>query len=100
MGHKNLKFLVPGAVPVVTADQRLTSVLNWEPPQDPNGEIIAYEVMYRVNDTDIITINTTDRRVILEPVPQNSISVQAYTSKGPGNVTIIHYMSTGNVVLH
>ena len=47
-------FLVCGTVSSCIAVEResLTSVLNWEPPQDPNGEIIAYEVMYRVNNTD------------------------------------------------
>ncbi len=72
-----------------TAKQRVISALTWRAPQDPNGEINTYEVIYTVNDTDIITVNTTDR-IIIEPETNtriSDISVRAYTSIGPGNAT-------------
>ena len=87
-----LSLIVPGVVSSLMAEPRFTSiVITWHPPQDPNGVIIAYEVTYRVNDSNPTTINTTDISTthILELALNtrvSGISVRAYTSIGPGNV--------------
>ena len=92
--------LVPGVVSSLMVEPRLTSiVITWRPPQDPNGVIIAYEVTYRVNDSNPTTINTTDISTtrILELALNtrvSGISVRAYTSIGPGNVTTHPDVST------
>ena len=58
-------------------------------PREPNGNIIAYEVTYRVGNTRI-TVNTTDLNTRLEvaDVPTQTtvseITVTAYTSVGRG----------------
>ena len=74
----------------LTAGPKFISVIvEWEPPQEPNGNIIAYEVTYRVGSTRI-TVNTTDLNTWLEisDVPTQTtvseITVTAYTSVGRG----------------
>ncbi len=93
-------FIVPGAVSNLAAESRFTSiVLTWSPPHEPNGVIIAYEVTYRVNDTNSATINTTDISTthtleLCLNTRVSGISVRAYTSVGPGNVAVHHDVST------
>ncbi len=87
---------VPGTVSSFTAVSRFPSVqLIWHPPQEPNGYIIAYEVTYSVNDSQLITVNTTNINtnfVIPQLTPGTTsylsdISVSAYTKVGPGDPT-------------
>ena len=83
-------LIAPGPVFNLTAGPKFISViLEWKIPQEPNGNIIAYEVTYRVGNTRI-TVNTTDLNTRLEipDVPTQTtvseITVTAYTSVGRG----------------
>ena len=95
-----LHYAVPGGVSNLTAEPKFTSiVLTWVPPQEPNGVIIAYEVTYRVNGSNITTINTTDTTTTITielalDTRVSDISVRAFTSIGPGNATIHHDVFT------
>ena len=87
----NLPPVVPGPVFNLTAGPKFISViLEWGIPQEPNGIIIAYEVTYRVGNTNRVTINTTDLNTWEEisDVPTNTtvseITVTAYTIVGRG----------------
>ena len=69
-------------------------VLTWRPPQEPNGVIIAYEVTYVINCERSNVVNITDgsTALTLELAPNTRvsyISVRAYTSVGPGNITTL-----------
>ena len=77
---------------------RFTSIdITWNRPQQPNGIILRYEIIYRVNDsTSPITENTTNPNdTITFRIPaltlgtRVSVSVSAYTSvgQGPANLT-------------
>ena len=86
----NLPPVAPGPVFNLTAGPKFISViLEWEIPREPNGNIIAYEVTYRVGNARI-TVNTTDLNTRLEipDVPTQTtvseITVTAYTSVGRG----------------
>ena len=86
----NLPPVAPGPVFNLTGGPKFISViLEWEIPREPNGNIIAYEVTYRVGNTRI-TVNTTDLNTQLEipDVPAQTtvseITVTAYTSEGRG----------------
>ena len=93
-------LLVPGAVSNLVAEARFTSiVLTWSAPQEPNGVIIAYEVTYTVNISNITIVNTTNTSttLILElslDTNVSDISVRAYTTIGPGNATLHDDVST------
>ena len=70
-------------------------MLNWSPPQEPNGVIIAYEVSYRSNQQSRITRNTTIIGSTIFTTPEllpntnvSGISVRAYTKVGPGPATV------------
>ena len=86
--------VAPGPVSALTAGPEFVSVLiSWGAPQEPNGLIIAYEVTYRV-DSGVVRTNTTDvgttslETSLLAPLTTvSNISVTAYTSVGPGEVT-------------
>ena len=90
-------FVVPGVVSNIAAEARSTSIaLTWNRPQEPNGDIIAYEVTYRVNNNSATTINATDicTALTIDLAPNTSvsdISVRTYTSIGPGSAI---YVST------
>ena len=76
------------------AKSNLTSlVLSWSPPEEANGVIIAYEVTYRVNNSNLTSVNTTSisTTLTIQLTPNTNISdisVRAYTSVGPGNATV------------
>ena len=93
-----LSLIVPGVVSSLMVEPIFTSiVITWRPPQDPNGVIIAYEVTYRVNDSNLTTINTTDITTtctLALNTRVSGISVRAYTSIGPGNVATHPNVST------
>ena len=87
----NLPPVAPGPVFNLTTGPKFISViLEWGIPREPNGIIIAYEVTYRVGNTDRVTVNTTDLHTRLEipDVPTQTtvseITVTAYTSVGRG----------------
>ena len=73
---------------------RFTSVdITWDRPRQPNGIILRYEIIYRVNDnTSPITESTTNPNdIITFKIPaltlgtRVSVSVSAYTSVGQGS---------------
>ena len=83
---------VPGPVSDLIAESMLTSIrLTWNPPQEPNGVITAYEVTYRVNSSSLNTVNITSgisAVFTLELAPNSTvsdISVRAYSGMGPGD---------------
>ena len=88
----NLPPVAPGPVFNLTAGPKFISViLEWGIPQEPNGEIIVYEVTYRVGNANRVTRNTTDSedtQVEITDVSTNTtvseIIVTAYTSVGRG----------------
>ncbi len=100
MHLKRFFSVVPGTVSDFTTELMLTSVLlTWSPPQEPNGEIIAYEVTYSVNGSEPDTMITTNTTLILilalvNIEVSNIISVRVYTSVGPGNASMYVTVST------
>ncbi len=64
-------------------------MLTWDPPDEPNGIIIRYEVTYRIGDADIQTLNTgLNNAFTISPLETGTrvsdVSVSAYTSVGRG----------------
>ncbi len=82
--------LAPGPVLNLENNIKLTSiVLTWDPPDEPNGIIIRYEVTYRISDGNIQTLNTgLNTAFIITPLETGTrvfdVSVSAYTSVGRG----------------
>ena len=75
----------------LTGTPKFTSiVLTWSLPQEPNGVIISYEVIYTVNGNNTVRVNTSDLSTtfnIPSLTPQTSVSaitVTAYTRIGRG----------------
>lgn len=77
-----------------------SAVMTWDPPQNPNGAITAYEVTYHINGTGdnggsvVVAVNTTDVRsmLTLELAPSIAvydIVVRAYNSIGPGGRMVV-----------
>ena len=67
----------------------ISIVFDWDPPRDPNGILIVYELSYRVNGSrftmSFTNVSTTVFTLELAPSTRVSdISVRAYTSTGPG----------------
>ena len=67
-------------------------MLFWEAPQEPNGEIVRYDITYRVNDNELVRTNVewnTTFTIPKQPLGTriSSISVTAYTRVGPGEPT-------------
>ena len=84
-------FAAPGEVSELEIQtEHSFIVLTWNIPQDPNGVIIGYEVTYRINSSNIVTINTTHLSTSLtisSLTPHtriSSISVSAYNTIGRG----------------
>ncbi len=49
----------PGPVLNLASSTKFFSImLTWDPPDEPNGVIIRYEVTYRISDINIQTVNT------------------------------------------
>ncbi len=81
------------------AEPRFISVLlTWSPPQEPNGVIIAYEITYSVNGSELFKMNTTNTTHIILRLAINTevsnISVRVYTSVGPGDASMYLSVST------
>lgn len=70
-------------------------VLSWEPPLEPNGVILIYEVTYSVNGSIPFVSNTTTgmRYLTILSLPLgtvlSNISVTAYTSEGRGETAYL-----------
>ena len=73
-------------------------LLTWDPPQQPNGVIIAYEVTYRIHGSDLVTLNITYMSITiggLEPKTIiSNISVSAYNRIGQGQVEALPSLIT------
>ena len=91
-------FAVPGVVSNFRVEVEFISVVfEWDPPQDPNGLLTAYELTYRVNGSKPAIWNFTDSTTMftLDLAPSTNvsdISVHAYTSAGPGNAVMAEYV--------
>ena len=62
--------------------------ISWDPPMEPNGVIINYEVGFIIGTGVLNYINTVDTHYTLTNVPPDTdatFTVRAYTSIGPGN---------------
>ena len=62
--------------------------ISWDPPTEPNGVIVNYEVGFTVGTGILNYINTVDTHYTLtnvSPDTEVALTVRAYTSIGPGN---------------
>ena len=65
--------------------------ISWNPPSEPNGIIVNYEVGFFFNG-EWNNTNTSDTRYTLRDLPPSSpvsISVRAYTVIGSGNFSVV-----------
>ena len=82
----------PGPVSNLTINVTLTSVnLFWSPPEQHNGILTRYEIIYRLNSSSQITtvrISSLSTTFTIQSLTPNTgvvdISVSAYTSAGRG----------------
>ena len=84
--------LAPGPVSTPLVRRGHPILLFWGPPQEPNGEIVRYDVTYRVNHNGLVTTNvqrSTTFTIPKQPLGTriSTISVTAYTRVGPGEPT-------------
>ena len=93
IGDHSLINAVPGAVSNFIAKLELFSVVfDWDPPQEPNGIVVAYELTYTVvsNDTMAQNLSTTFTELVVEFPPGthvSDISIRAFNSVGAGPVS-------------
>ena len=68
-------------------------MLTWGAPQEPNGEIVRYEVSYTVNSDGPHITNVELSTFTISEVPPvavvSNITITAYTNVGPGEATIL-----------
>ena len=73
----------------LSADPGVVNInITWDPPTEPNGVIVNYEVGFTVGTGVLNYINTVDTHYTLTNVSPNTevaLTVRAYTSIGPGN---------------
>lgn len=98
-------FKVPGPVSGLSGTPTQNSVeLTWTTPEEPNGIVINYEVTYRINNSNIIAVNTTGLRTAftipsLTPGTRvSNISVSAYTIVGRGEPATLDDTTTLNEI--
>ena len=88
---------VPGAVLITTFPSLFKITITWNPPERPNGIIIAYEVSYRQTESSepFTRLNTTNQdtrfstQSNLEFGSEFIFSVTVYTKVGPGKATSV-----------
>ena len=85
----------------LSSTPKFTSIVfTWSPPQEPNGVIISYEVIYTVNGNNTVRVNTSDLSTtftIPSLIPQTRVSgitVTAYTRLGRGEPVNLHVRTT------
>ncbi len=92
----------PGPVLNLASSTKLSSItLTWDPPDEPNGVIIRYEVTYRIGGGNIQTLITgLNTAFTISPLETGTrvsdVSVSAYTSVGRGmlsNLTDLRTLS-------
>ena len=80
---------VPGPVSNLSADPGVVHInFTWNPPIEPNGVIVNYEVGFTIGTGVLKYINTVDTHYTITSVPPSTdatFTVRAYTSIGPGN---------------
>ena len=73
----------------LSADPGVVHVnISWDPPTEPNGVIVNYEVGFTIGTGVLNYINTVDTHYTLSnvsPSTEVTFTVRAYTSIGPGN---------------
>ena len=66
----------------------MTSVtMRWSPPQQTNGIILFYTVIYSCKEERTISLNTTNTIITLsnlQPNTQYTVQIMAWTSTGSG----------------
>ena len=65
--------------------------ISWNPPMEPNGVIVNYEVGFTISTGVMNYINTSATQHTLRYLPPNTMitfSVRAYTIIGPGATTV------------
>ena len=94
-------FSVPGPVTDLSGMPTQNSLeITWKAPEEPNGIIIGYEVTYRINNSNIIVVNTTGTETAftipsLTPGTRiSNISVSAYTGVGRGQPAFLDDLTT------
>ena len=84
-------YTVPGPVSNLSVVPGVAEVdISWNPPSEPNGIIVNYEVGLFFNG-ELKNINTSDTQYTLRDVSPGlpvSITVRAYTVIGPGNISV------------
>ncbi len=93
--------IVPGPVSDLSGTPTQNSLeITWSPPEEPNGVVIGYEITYRINNSNIIVVNTTGVSTAftipsLTPGTRiSNISVSAYTRAGRGQPAFLEEMTT------
>ena len=87
----------PGPVVITPFPSLFKITITWDPPERPNGIIIAYEVSYWPTGSSVpfISVNTTDLDTSfstpsnLELGSEFIFFVTAYTRVGPGDTTSV-----------
>ena len=86
-------FVVPGPVSRLSATTAMMQLtLLWNPPSEPNGVIIMYELHFSFNEicscnSSTTTVNISATQHTLRDLPPNTavrFGVRAYTIIGPG----------------
>ncbi len=95
-------FIAPGSVLNFAISTWFTSLtLTWDPPDEPNGVIIRYEVTYRISDGNLQAVDAgLSTKFTISPLETGTrvsdVSVSAYTSVGRGvlsNLTDLRTLS-------
>ena len=87
----------PGPVVITPFPSLFKITITWDPPERPNGIIVAYKVCYWPTDSSVpfVSVNTTDLDTSfstannLELGSEFIFSVTAYTRVGPGDPAFI-----------
>ena len=97
-------LLVSGRVSNLAGKPTLASIeLTWSPPEEPNGELLSYEVTYRVHGS-LITTNTTHLNTsfvihsLTPGIQVSDISVTVYNSQGRGEPEELADLHTLNTI--
>ena len=90
-----LIFAAPSGPPLNVAAKDITPTsmtVSWDPPVEPNGKIVGYEVIYYAKDNQVKkTANVPGQRYIIEklkPFRIYGISVACISSGGIGRYSV------------
>ena len=86
-------YIVPGPVSNLSVVPGVVEVnISWNPPSEPNGMIVIYELGFSVGGTMLNNTNTSDTQYTLRDLPPSTsivTVVRAYTVIGPGDYSDI-----------